>query len=215
MCNKYTLRVGLHDKKSKLLVDICNQSAQDNQKIDLHSLSGILPNDNAPALMMFNRQATAVSMRWGFSAKGGKLIINARIENVKDRITFKGLVDHQRCALPASGYYEWRDGDNLRHLIQREDGQDFYLAGLYRSDEHGRLHFVVLTRAAYGPHAKIHPRMPCILNSREEARRWISGAMPIESFQTNDFAALSIEVQGPDQLMMDFCDAFNPSKNAP
>lgn len=206
MCNKYTLAVGLHDKKSKLLVDICNKNAQADQKISTDGLSGILPGDNAPALLMINHRAAAVSMRWGFTAKNGKPIINARSETLSERTMFKGIVNHQRCALPASGYFEWRDGDHLRHLIRRGDGQDFYLAGLYRSDERGRLHFVVLTRAAQGPHARIHNRMPCILHSRQEARQWISGAMPIDSLRNSDTDVLQIEVQGPDQLMMDFDD---------
>ena len=206
MCNKYTLIVGIHDKKSQLLVDICNVNASADQQIDLNHLSGILPDDNAPALMMRNHQAAAVSMRWGFSANNGKLIINARSETVRERAMFKGLVDYQRCALPASGYYEWRDGDNLRHLIQRSDGQDFYLAGLYRSDERGQLHFVILTRAAYGPHAKIHSRMPCLLHSRQEARQWIAGILPVESLCISRADPLKIEVQGLDQLMMEFDD---------
>jgi len=206
MCNKYTLTVGSENLKSQLLVDICNSTALSEQKIDPDKLTGIMPNDNAPALMLSNSQPIAVSMQWGFTTKSGKLIINARSETIKDRLLFKNLADHQRCALPASGYYEWRDADHLRHFIRRRDKQDFYLAGLYRSDERSVLHFVVLTRPAFGPHARIHSRMPCLLHSRQDARKWLYGALSVEELIRGADETLDIEVQGLDQLMMSFDD---------
>ena len=63
---------------------------------------------------------------------------------------------------------------------------------------------MVLTRAAYGSHAKIHDRMPCLLYSKAEARQWICGAMPLEKLCTAEPDALKIEVQGLDQLKMEF-----------
>lgn len=206
MCNRYTLVVGFQDDRMGSIVEICNRTVTNSQKINISDNGDIQPTQTAPALLMINSKVVAASMQWGFENKGRNLTINARSETAKDRLMFKTLVDYQRCALPAAGYYEWRDGDNLRYMIAKQNGEPFYLAGLYRSDKNGRLHFVVMTRSAYGPHAKIHNRMPCVLRTREEARRWISGLMPVEMLYDSEKDDLKIDAQGVEQLRMEFDD---------
>lgn len=188
------------------LIDMCNRNSGLEQKILVDSDFEITPGCNAPALISVDHKVSAVPMMWGFEEEGRHLLINARSEGIKERAMFKRIADTQRCALPAAGYFEWRNGDKLRHLITHSCNGPIYLAGLYRSDRRGRLQFVVLTRASYGAHAKIHGRMPCIFYSREEARRWISGVMPVENLYETKTDALKIEVQGVEQLMMDFDD---------
>ena len=119
---------------------------------------------------------------------------------------FRNLVDKNRCVLPAAGYYEWRDGDHLKHLILPSASEGFYLAGLYKMDDAGQLRFVVLTRSAYGEHARIHARMPLVLTSAKQVRQWLCGALSLETLE--GFAAddLSIQPLGPEQLSMDFGD---------
>lgn len=204
MCGRYTLEINECDEKMLRMIELCNRDAVPDQKI-AHRAE-VLPGDNAPAIISINHRPTAISMQWGFAKENGGLVINARSEDAGDRKLFRSLIHGQRCALPAAGYYEWRDGDHLRHVISRENGRALYLAGLYRSDEKGRLHFVVMTRNAFGPHAKIHGRMPCLLFSKEEARLWISGTMPIETLRAPIDEDLHIEAQGFEQLCMDFDD---------
>lgn len=205
MCNKFILSVALCDKKLLSLLDYCNHAAEIGQEIDVNNLENISPSNTSLALMVANRHIRPTAMQWGFGS-GSSLVINARCETIQERPMFKALANHQRCILPATGYFEWRSGDNLRHLITHSNQQPFYLAGLYRSDEKGRFHFVVLTRSAYGQHAKIHSRMPCILYSRNEAAQWLTGQLPVEHFSTQTSEPLSIEVQGIDQLRMEFDD---------
>jgi putative SOS response-associated peptidase YedK len=55
-----------------------------------------------------------VLKRWGLIphwAKDQKVtykMINARIEMHTQRRSYRGLLAHNRCLVPASGYYEWR-----------------------------------------------------------------------------------------------------------
>lgn len=207
MCGKYTLLIGIIDDRMKMIVEICNNCTSKSCDIILRENGEICPNDAAPALMVDRRKVTAIPMRWGLqSPVGSKLIINARGETVKERKMFSQLIRRQRCAMPSAGYFEWRDEDNVRHQISRQNGEAFYLAGLYRYDESGVPRFVVLTREAYGEHARIHSRMPCLLHSKEEARRWISGEIGIEELCTRMDEDLMVEVQGVEQLKMDLDD---------
>lgn len=205
MCGKYTLLARNLENGLISFVEICVNYT--NCPIVIKDDGSICPDDPAPALVMMKSKATPMAMRWGFhTTQDSRLIINARSESVDERVMFRQLVNTHRCALPAGGYFEWRNNDNLRHLISRADGQLLYLAGLYRFDENGVPRFVVLTRDAYGPHAKIHNRMPCLLHSREEARQWISGQLALDELRRRADENLSIEAQEAEQLSMDFPD---------
>lgn len=204
MCGKYILMVGNVDERMFSIINLCNLAADNGEKIRTDGSFEILPGDNAPALYLLNHKVEASGMQWGFSTASG-LVINARSEDVCKRNMFKSLVDSQRCVLPAAGYFEWRDSDKQCYMISPTRKQFFYLAGLYRSDDRGNLHYVVLTRKAYGPHEKIHGRMPCLLYSRADARKYLSGVISIDSFASVS-DELSIQAQGNEQIYMDFDD---------
>lgn len=204
MCGRYALFMNDGDTAMQRMIELCNRSASASEQIETNG--EICPGESAPALIEMEGKTIGVSMRWGFQTNGGTLVINARSEDARSRRMFAKLVDAQRCALPARGYYEWRKRDHLKYSIALEDGGALYLAGLYNSDVRGGYRFVVLTRAATGAHSDIHERMPVVLTSREAARRWISGEMALESAAEGAFSVLQIVPMGVEQLRMDWID---------
>ena len=112
-------------------------------------------------------------LQWGFPGfDKGKLLINARAENVKDRPTFADSYAERRCVLPAAGFYEW-DKKKEKVIFTVPESKILYLAGIYRPyGEEKR--FVVLTREANASMAPVHDRMPLIL-SRAEVWPWVNG----------------------------------------
>ena len=112
-------------------------------------------------------------LQWGFPGfDKGKLLINARAENVKDRPTFADSYAERRCVLPAAGFYEW-DKKKEKVTFTVPENRILYLAGIYRPyGEEKR--FVVLTREANASMAPVHDRMPLIL-SRAEVWPWVNG----------------------------------------
>lgn len=203
MCGRYLLSVAYSTEKLRNFVEICNKFADPSEQIPFVDFLQIHPNDCAPVLMALNCHTQAASMRWGFPKKGGGLVINARSEDAEARPMFRSLLAQNRCAVPASGYYEWRDGDHQMHLIASKGGEGIYLAGLYQMDEHGKRRFVVLTRSAFGAHAKIHGRMPLVLSSVDEAKQWIHGTLALEALSAHEPDSLSIQPVGAEQLQMD------------
>lgn len=94
---------------------------------------------------------------WGInSSYGGKLIINARSETVKELTTFRYM---KPCIIPARGYFEW-DKNKTKYLFTRRDDAIILLAGVYYDDR-----FVIITKDAEPQLAVIHHRMPVMLTN--------------------------------------------------
>ena len=69
------------------------------------------PTDVVPVLATDREGGKSVfPMRWGFRLEGAKptLLINARAETAAQKPTFRDAWAAHRCAVPASGYYEWK-----------------------------------------------------------------------------------------------------------
>ena len=62
----------------------------------------------------------ARQMQWGFPRFQGKgLLINARVEAILDKKTFRDSVLHRRCVIPAHHFYEWcKNKENILFKVQ-------------------------------------------------------------------------------------------------
>lgn len=102
---------------------------------------------------------------WGFPLDK-KLVFNGRSESIDEKPMFRPLVQENRCLIPATSFYEW---NNKRKYTIATQSPYFFMAGLYRTwrDENGpSSRFVILTTDADDDMAKIHTRMPVILEER-------------------------------------------------
>lgn len=145
----------------------------------------VAPTDPVPVVVQRQGQRLLDSYRWGlvpFWAKDLKIgarMINARLESVAEKPTFKHALNQRRCLVPASGYYEWlsRDGGKIPHFISARDGQSLALAGLWenwRTPECGSLRScTILTRQAEPAIAALHDRMPVMLSAEDQIDIWL------------------------------------------
>jgi putative SOS response-associated peptidase YedK len=125
-----------------------------------------------------------VLMRWGLiphSAKDEKTsykMINARIETLTERPAYRGLLAHNRCLVPASGYYEWKAEGTTKtpYYIHPADGAFVAFAGLYDTwtNPEGQEipTFTIVTRDADEAMVRLHNRMPVVL-ARADEKRWL------------------------------------------
>jgi putative SOS response-associated peptidase YedK len=115
------------------------------------------------------------AMRWGFvptwykAPNDGPLIINARSDTVAVKPAFKAAIRERRCIVPASGFYEWSEGENKARLpwyFTRADGQPMALAGVWQ--RWGEIDTVAIVSTEAGPGmAEIHHREPVILEQAD------------------------------------------------
>ena len=117
-------------------------------------------------------------LRWGWipawakDARIGAPLINARSESAADKATFRKAFFTRRCLVPADGFYEWHtatEGRKQPYLIRLRNKQPFAMAALWsrwQSPEGERIESVtLLTTEANGLVAKLHSRMPVILDT--------------------------------------------------
>lgn len=158
----------------------------------------ICPGMEAPVVLAPSAHS-ATAMRWGFERDGGGLVINARVESMGERPMFRNLVSGQRCAMPASRYFEWRRADRQKFSIDLMDVGIFFLAGLWRAGSSGP-EFVVLTQPPVPAIIPVHNRMPLILPTHGALERWLGGETPLFA----DSRSIRLSAEGPEQLQMTF-----------
>ena len=93
-----------------------------------------------------------------------KALINARLETINEKISFKKLIKIKRCIAIMDGFYEWRrDGTNKTPFyFQNTDKNMMFVAGIYDNDE-----FCLITEEANENVKEIHHRQPVILSSKD------------------------------------------------
>ena len=107
---------------------------------------------------------------WAKDPSIGNRMINARAETLADKPSFRGPLRHNRCLIPASGFYEWRKQGTSKQpmFVRMADGQPFALAGLWATytppDGSELRSCTIITTEPNSLLATIHNRMPAILD---------------------------------------------------
>ena len=139
----------------------------------------IRPTDIAPVIAPDRKGQPAIfPMQWGYHARS--ILINARVETVAEKPTFREDWLRHRCIIPATSYFEWehqtgpdgRISTGAKYAIHPANGTPTWLCGLYHI-EAGLPYFVVLTREPADSIRFIHDRMPMLL-PEDRLAAWIS-----------------------------------------
>ena len=139
-------------------------------------------------IITMNSPKKVEMMKWGLiphwakDPKIGYKMINARAETVAEKPSFRNAFKKHRCLVPASGFYEWKrtDGKKQPYFIHEKKEPIFAMAGLFEIwnnpvGEEIRT-FTIITTEANSLMAKIHDRMPVILDEKNEDT-WLQGEM--------------------------------------
>ncbi len=169
MCGRYTL---------SRIQEIFERFQIEAKDLELAPRYNIAPEQTMPVVVRGEKNRLEL-MRWGLIpswAKEEKIIsINARIEGILTKPSFRRPVCHQRCLIPATGFYEWKKeaGGKTPYHIRRKDGGLFAFAGIYdrrKSSEIGEVKtFAILTTSPNELLSQVHNRMPVILTPEQES----------------------------------------------
>ena len=142
------------------------------------------PSQRSPIVYRHDGVRNVHEVRWGLVpswAKDTKIGFktNARAETVATAPSFRAAFKSRRCLVPVSGFFEWTGPKSARqpHYITMADGQIMTFAGLWetwhdKGADRALLSFTIITTAANAFMAKLHNRMPVILDP-EDLGKWL------------------------------------------
>jgi putative SOS response-associated peptidase YedK len=131
------------------------------------------------------------------------LLINARLEGIESKPSYRAAMKRRRCLIPADGFYEWKKEGNGKqpYFVRARDRQPFAFAGLWETwndRDGGEVETAaIVTCDANATLAPIHDRMPVIV-APENYDAWLD-AEKIDAKQ-----AVALVGSAPD----DFLEAY-------
>jgi putative SOS response-associated peptidase YedK len=121
-------------------------------------------------------------LRWGLvpswspDARGAARLINARVETVAVKPSFRKALASRRCVIPADGYFEWyglTEGGSKPvkqpYFIRPLTGEPLAMAGLYEfwkaPDSSWLITATIITTQAADAVGRLHDRMPMVVHA--------------------------------------------------
>ena len=136
----------------------------------------VAPTQSVWTIVAEDKRAIAIQLRWGLvpgwarDIKVGSALINARIETVAEKPSFRSAWKARRCIVPASGYYEWRPEDGIKQPYWIHDSQApmILFGGIWENwktpEGEWLQSFAIITTAAGDDMVELHDRTPLMLS---------------------------------------------------
>ncbi len=141
-------------------------------------------------------------MRWGFQPRWAKVDsprhINARVESVREKRSFRNSFIERRCLIPATGYFEWQGEAKHKqpYYVRLTPPQLFAFAGIW--DESAQEASVaLLTKEADRSLQSLHERSPVVL-LQEEYSAWLNEGRLVLSEREWHVYPVSSKINSPD-----------------
>ncbi len=156
----------------------------------------VAPTQPAPVVLLRDGVRTLELMKWGLvphwaarertaagasPAKRPPLMINARVETLVDKPTFRDALSRRRCLVPADGFFEWQrlGGTPVPMYFHPGTPRLVAFAGLWaraRTDAGEQYTFTIITGSPNELVLPIHDRMPVVLDPSTYAA-WLDPAV--------------------------------------
>jgi len=128
------------------------------------------PTQKLPIIKSYTNGKTIEQCSWGMvpswaqDKKDFKPLINARLETLVEKVSFKRLIQTSRCVIVADGYYEWKrdEKEKVPYYFMRTNNSLMFFAAIHQNNQ-----FCIITREATDKVREIHHREPLILNEEQ------------------------------------------------
>lgn len=171
----------------------------------LKGSAGIPPRYNIaprqPVLIVRNNEAgkrELAAVEWGLVPEwkkeiGDKPLINARVETVEVKPSFRSSVKRKRCLIPFNGWFEWKpeQGRKQPYFFEPNDKKLHAFAGIWSTwhgpgGDHWLETMAILTAPATGHFRNIHHRKPLIVKP-SQFDAWLTAHDPLPRGFLNSF----------------------------
>lgn len=185
MCGRFALSATT-DQVEKLLPELySSRKIIPNYNIAPSQEVPIIRNTN-PKMIEFATWGLIPS--WAKDEKIGQKMINARVEGLFEKPSYKVLIKRKRCLIIADGFFEWKkDEKSIRktpYFIKMKTSEPFTFAGLWdewydKNSNKKIVSTIIITTEPNDLIKKIHHRMPLIISSKQR-NLWLSNDYQIQ-----------------------------------
>ena len=164
MCGRYVIT-----KPVSKTIDLVksNIKVEDLDNYNAH------PTQKLPIIRSYTNGKALENYQWGIVPKWAKEksdfrpLINARLETINEKVSFKKLIKQKRCIAVADGFYEWKREEKFKtpYYFLRKDKKMIFIAAIHENNE-----FCLITEDASENVKFIHHRQPVILNESDVNR---------------------------------------------
>jgi putative SOS response-associated peptidase YedK len=190
MCGRFTLRTAGEELARHFQLDTIPD--------DYHERYNIAPKQ--PVVVLADRTVRRLDyFRWGLIPSWAKdesigyKMINARVETLDQKPSFRSAFRKRRCLIIADGFYEWKKEDDKKIpvYIRLKSGKPFAFAGLWEAwtNPGGEIlrSCTIVTCEPNELMAQYHHRMPVILPP-EKYDEWLD----VENFYPEKLKAMLV-----------------------
>jgi putative SOS response-associated peptidase YedK len=159
---------------------------------------------------------------WAKDANRASNAINARVESISEKPTFKSAFKSRRCLIPVTGYYEWatelgKYKPKQPFYISHKNKSSLAIAGIYESwiNPESKVSVqsaAIITREAVGILALIHHRMPVIL-PKDLWSSWLSSKSLLPNEIDDYLNMIDIKEADKDLIFWPVSDDVNNARN--
>ena len=161
MCGRYVIT-----KPVSKTIDLVKTSI----KVDDKNNYNAHPAQKLPIIKSYTNGRTLENYEWGLvpswakDKKDFRPLINARLETLMEKVSFKGLIQTSRCLVVADGYYEWKreNKEKTPYYFTKSDNSLIFFAGIHQNNQ-----FCIITKEATDVVKDVHHREPLILNEAQ------------------------------------------------
>jgi putative SOS response-associated peptidase YedK len=184
MCGRFTL----HHSTQEVAARFDVQKVLFNLEAPRYNIA---PSQSVVAVMQNGEERVLDALKWGLvpfwadDPEIGNRLINARMETLREKPSFKRSLVKRRCLVPADGFYEWSKGENAASKslesktplhIRMKSGELFAFAGLWdewrpKGEDASTPPLRTCTLITSAPNeliARVHHRMAVILEPEFE-----------------------------------------------
>ncbi len=161
MCGRYVITKPV-TKTSDLVKT--NIKVEDKDNYNAH------PAQKLPVIKAYTNGKALENCEWGLvpswakDKKDFRPLINARLETLMEKVSFKKLIQTSRCLIVADGYYEWKreNKEKIPYYFTKVDSSLMLFAGIHQNNQ-----FCIITREATNSVKEVHHREPLVIKEEQ------------------------------------------------
>jgi putative SOS response-associated peptidase YedK len=176
MCGRYTLAGNMVNLEKHFKAKLLGEKNPTSYNISPTQLSPVVLN-TTPNELRF--ETWGLVPFWTKPDEKPRPLFNSRSDTLLSKPAFKRYLQHKRCLIPATGFYEWKSEGKIKqpYYIRLKSQELFAFAGIwevYANEDAEVIHtYSIITTEPNELMSKIHSRMPVILAAEHE-QDWLT-----------------------------------------